>query len=427
MRINKITKLALLLTISANSYATNGYYPIGFGAKSKGMGGATTAHITDALGGIGNPAQLSHIGNQYGVSLTVLDAPHGFVAESHTHSDLYPVVTAGAYDSTKELFFGPGFAYNKRINEKSTYGVNLSGGGGATKFDATIFDYFDGPLDSQEATSPAGVEMTRLRLGFPYSVKTDEINSFAIEPIINAQVFEAYGGEPFRRVSIHPDHVTNNGRSWSYGVGIKLGWYGEIDDKLSLGATFEPKTNMSKFDKYKGLFAEEGDFDIPSSLSLGIAYKTTPKLTITADYQKINYGDIKSLANTNSVALVAGQSLGGSDGLGGGWVDANVKKIGLEWIYNDNLRLRAGYNKVNNVISGAQTLINIVSPAVNDEHFTIGGDYKLDKNSEISFSINHAPKREATGWNPNTGGVTGQQGTIFMKQTEYEISKTWKF
>ena len=40
---------------------------------------------------------------------------------------------------------------------------------------------------------------------------------------------------------------------------------------------------MSEFDEYAGLFAEQGDFDIPSNWVIGIAIKPTENLDIAVD------------------------------------------------------------------------------------------------------------------------------------------------
>jgi len=46
-----------------------------------------------------------------------------------------------------------------------------------------------------------------------------------------------------------------------------------MDDKLTVGLTYASKTYMTKFDKYKGLFAEQGDFSIPENYGIGLAFK----------------------------------------------------------------------------------------------------------------------------------------------------------
>ena len=54
---------------------------------------------------------------------------------------------------------------------------------------------------------------------------------------------------------------------------------------------------MSKFKEYAGLFADGGDFDIPANYGVGIAFKATPKLTVAADVQRIDYSGVGSVGN----------------------------------------------------------------------------------------------------------------------------------
>lgn len=57
---------------------------------------------------------------------------------------------------------------------------------------------------------------------------------------------------------------------------------------------------MSQFDKYAGLFADQGDFDTPETWTIGAAVKVTPKLTFLADYQHIALSDIPAVGNSVS-------------------------------------------------------------------------------------------------------------------------------
>ncbi|MCG6967354.1 MAG: outer membrane protein transport protein [Chromatiaceae bacterium] len=189
---------------------------------------------------------------------------------------------------------------------------------------------------------------------------------------------------------------------------------------------------MSQFDNYKGLFAEEGDFDIPAIFQLGISYRLVPSTTLVTDYQHIGYGDIKSLANPNDEALNSASPtdpnwMGNPGGIGGGWKKANIFKLGIEWKYSGRLALRAGYSKANQIIPKSQTLINIVSPVVNDEHYTLGTGYALDNESQLHFVLRYAPKVTISGYAPNTGGKNGQQGDIYMEQTDFVISYSNSF
>ena len=92
--------------------------------------------------------------------------------------------------------------------------------------------------------------------------------------------------------------LTNQGYDSAWGTGLRVGWQGKLSENVSVGAAYSTKIYMAEFDKYDKLFAEEGDFDIPANWSIGIAGKISPKVTLSADIQQIQYSDVKSIANT---------------------------------------------------------------------------------------------------------------------------------
>ena len=62
---NALRATALVATfVVTNAWATDGYFPHGFGMKSKGMGGAAVAVTDNAFAGINNPAASAWAGNR---------------------------------------------------------------------------------------------------------------------------------------------------------------------------------------------------------------------------------------------------------------------------------------------------------------------------------------------------------------------------
>src|SRR5690606_39646570 len=94
-----------------------------------------------------------------------------------------------------------------------------------------------------------------------------------------------------------------------------------------------------EFDRYKGLFAENGGFDIPENYSAGVAWQVNPVLTVAADWQYIEYGSIRSIANDLSLTA----PLGADNGSGFGWNGINVYKLGAQYQVQQSLTLRAAF------------------------------------------------------------------------------------
>jgi len=270
---------------------------------------------------------------------------------------------------------------------------------------------------STQASSPTGIDLAQMFMGITYSRKITEEHSFGITPILVIQSFEAQGLQPFKAFSLHPDKVTNNGHDMSYGAGIRIGWLGQITERLTLGASYQSKMWMSNFDDYKGLFAEEGNFDIPSNYDLGLAFKATPKLTLAFNYQRLEYSRVNAMSNASDLVFMPGQTLlGTDDGLGFGWEDMNVFKFGLQWEYQHNLSLRMGYSRADNPFPNTQALFNTLAPAVVRTHYTIGFGIPLSQRIELNAALTYAPNEKIHGVNKNTGPQTG-----FIEMAQYEL------
>ena len=200
---------------------------------------------------------------------------------------------------------------------------------------------------------------------------------------------------------------------------------GRLNDQISVGASYSSKIRMGRFDKYKGLFAGGGDFDIPSNYSIGVAFTANPDWTIALDYGRINYSDIASVGNA-SMPLAP---LGASNGPGFGWRDINVIKIGMAWQMNPKWTLRAGYNRGDNPIRSADVTFNILAPGVVTTHYTLGFTYAMGKDNEITGALMVAPRQSVSGaslFNGFMGGTAGNE-TIRMRQMSIGLGYSVKF
>lgn len=418
-----------LMAIPQTAEATFGYYGYGYGTKSKGMGGASTALALDPLAGLTNPASLVHQGNVWALGGTLFNPNRAYQADAEftppSEENPTTFVTPGRFESGSEWFFIPNFARNWMLDENSSFTLTLAGNGGMnTDYDQAVFENFT-PPDAPEqfrATAPTGIDLMQLAVGLSYSRRLNEVHSVGITPIFAVQGFKATGLEPFRAVSAFPDKVTNNGRDYSYGYGVRIGWMGQITDELSLGASYQSQLKMSRFDKYKGLFAEGGRFDIAGTWNVGLGYQVTPDVLVAFDVQRYLYSDVPAIGNPGDLPLAPGEPvLGTKDGLGFGWKDVTAWKLGAQWQYDPRLTLRAGIADSNQPVPSSQALFNILAPGVTTRHYTLGLSYRLNDRSEISSSFMHAPRQRVSGTNPNTGDQTG---FIQMDQYEFELTYT---
>lgn len=449
------------------AYATNGYFKIGYGTKNRGMAGAGIAYSQDSLAPATNPSGLSFVGNRadFGVELFSpkrygrLDAQAGMgggdTGKVDSGATLFAIPHAGFAMEMGNLTAGMSITANGGMNTR--YNSNLFTDGFAPAvpgFATNLATMFPGSAATINANAMAlgmnpnnnpslGVNLSQVIIAPTVSTKLNENHAVGGSLLIGYQRFRAYGLGLFQGLSSAPLSVTNNGDDDAWGAGLRVGWTGKVTDNLTLGAQASSKIYMQKFSDYEGLFAEQGDFDIPAQFGVGLAFSPTDKTTIAVDVQHIMYGDVDSIANDGptadefftalSGALMsptgtyngAGQ-LGTDDGWGFGWDDITVIKVGVNHRYNEKWTFRGGINYGENPIDDDQNLFNILAPGVVQTHVTAGFTYHPSRYQELSVSYLHALETD------QDYRYTASSGAFFdteigMYQNALEISYGMKF
>lgn len=400
----------------ANAQATDGYFAHGYGVKSQGMGGVGIALPQDAIAAASNPAGFGLVGDRVDFGVTWFRP----IRESEISGNAGPANNGTFKGNDTKNFIIPEFGYNRVISPEVTLGISVYGNGGMnTDYNKPI------PL---LGTKKPGVDLAQLFIAPTATWKITPSNTLGVSLNLAYQRFEATGLQNFDNASYskNPGKVTNNGHDSSYGAGVHVGWIGQLSDAVTLGVTYQSKTYMSKFDKYKGLFAEGGDFDVPATYGVGIAVKATPALTVAADVQRIEYSDVNSVGNPISNLTVNGNKLGTNKGGGFGWNDVTAVKLGTSYAWDENLTVRAGYNHSTQPIPEKETFFNILAPGVIQNHVTLGATYVLPNKSELSFAYLHAFEEKVRGSGSIPASFGGGEANLKMYQDSLGVAYGWK-
>ena len=423
MQIKKLTAFIALATLAGAAQATDGYFAHGYGMKAKGMGGAATAMADDTFGGANNPASMAFVGDRLDVGIDLFSP-----RRSASRTGVGPL--NASVDSDSDYFLIPEFGYNKMLNQNLSLGVSVYGNGGMnTNYPGGQINCGGGPANLLCGSGKLGVNLVQLVIAPTAAYKIAPDHAIGISPLIGYQRFKAYGLQAFQSTppSSSPSNVTNNGYDDSFGFGVRVGYQGKIAPTLTLGAAYASKMSFNEYDKYKGLFAEQGGFDIPENYNLGVAWQASPQVLVALDYQRINYSQVASVGNPVS-NLFAGNLMGTNNGPGFGWDDANVWKLGAEYKYNNQWTFRAGYNRTDNPISGGdlgEVTFNILAPAVIKDHGTLGVTYTLASGGELTVAYMHAFKNSVSGTSilpAFGGGAPGGTETINMYQDSIGVA-----
>lgn len=425
--------IASALGVSGTAYATNGMFLPGYGAKSLGMGGVGVAYAQDSLAAASNPAGIVDVGTRADVNFGLLNPErHSFSGNSAGSYVQFPKYFDGEAESKNHLYLLPSMGFTMAWDDKISIGIAMvANGGGNTTYEPNIFA--SPALPGIEVAQTLGVDLIQLLIPMTVAYKVTDDQAIGLSFVLGAQRFSARGLESFTNFGINSDELnfSGNGNDYVIGGGVRVGWRGKFfNERLTLGATYAGKINMQKFGRYKGLFANHGDLDVPANYAVGLAFKPTEDITLAMDVQRTLYAEVPSIGNRGpsrgSVLPTVedqGKKLGLDRGMGFGWTNQTVYKYGVDYKYNQNLTIRAGYNFGKSPIPDDQLAFNLLLPAASEHHFTVGFTYEMADGNEITMSALHSPQATQQACRLTTVGCA----KIQAKQNALDISYAWKF
>lgn len=429
MKFTRIFSFMVLAGLATGAQATNGYFAHGYGMKAKGMGGASTASSDNAFGGANNPASIAFAGNRFDLGVDLFSPRREFTRVGGG--------LPGNVESDSNYFLVPELGYTKMVSPNLGLGLTVYGNGGMnTNYEGGQINCGAGPANLLCGSGDLGVDLMQLIVAPTVAFKIAPNHSLGISPLLGYQRFKAEGLQAFSAISTDPANLTNRGYDSSFGYGVRLGYMGKVTPAVTIGAAYASKMRFDEFDKYKGLFAEQGEFDIPSNWNLGVAWQATPAVKLALDYQRINYSDVSSVSNTSQPLGcapnppfgpgVGAACLGGNNGIGFGWRDIDVWKLGIEYKYSQKMTLRAGYNHGDNPIRSRDVTFNSIAPGIITDHLTLGFTYTMANGNELTMSYMHGFSNDVTGADNMYFPTGSTNNKIEMYQNAVGIQYSWK-
>lgn len=446
------TTFLLILSVPLIANATNGYFLIGFGAKSRAMGGTGVASDTGAMAAAFNPAAMIGSGTRFDIGGEIFIPPRavthnsgvlGYTDEQSMHDIFMVPSMGGTYQWNDNMvvgfaFIGAGLKteYNQSVNSDSCNAVNAGQIPGYSACPPTFFN----PNLTNQPHSKTGVELIQMQFVPSIAYRVHENHTFGASLVLAVQFFEAKGLSAFEDLGFTSTTGSLSDRDFdhSFGAGYRLGWLGNfMDNKLKVGVNYSSRVWMDKFQRYENLFAEQGDFDIPENYTVGLAYDVTPAWTVAFDVQRINWNDVASIGNpgpaSDAANINAGNLfplcppgtdntpclLGGPKGLGFGWTNQTVYKVGVDWAMSEKISVRAGWNYGESPIPESEVLFNMLAPATPEHHLTFGGGYSFTENVSLDVNVMIAfvnTIKGPTAFGPGGAPVAGSNASIAMGQ-----------
>jgi long-chain fatty acid transport protein len=412
----------LFAALSSTSVpAAEGYFQNGIGAREKALAGAGVASSTDATAASLNPAGLVNVDSQVDVAASILHLKGGFSSSGTGGID-----ADGRHDSDPGLTVIPNLAATWRVNWGLVDAVALTAygnGGVATHYGNRANANCPPGMSGVFCGGALGVKLAQSFYSVAFAKQVLPGLSIGVAPIVARQTGKLYGDALFAGFSIDPGNFSDKGTDESWGVGARAGVEWKVAPTIRVGVAGNAPIHMSHFDKYRGLLAEQGGFDIPGTVQAGVAVDLMHNLTVMVDYKRIWFGSVASVGNPSTNFLL-GNPFGADNGAGFGVQDVDVVKVGIEWRHSPRLTLRAGYSYNTAPISSRDVDLNIMTLGVVQHHLTSGLKYQLTKSWDVELAAMYAPRASVTG---TELGAPTRTVEIDMSQFEFTVGAVYRF
>jgi len=445
--------LYLVLLLPTTGYATNGMNMEGYGAKSTAMGGVGMAFDVGNSAVMSNPATLGLMppnSNRLELGLRNLRPD---VSTSAPHPSLGRITA----DSGGDSYLMPSVSY-MRHQQRVVFGAAIFAQGGmGTEYEASSFLALGTGEDvrselsvgrvmfplafrvNPQLTVAASFDVVWAGTDLKIAAAADQLQGMmsggTLQPQFNGAIDA--GMVQAARIDFSNDN-DYTGEADAIGWGGKLGFTYRATPQFTIGAAYHFETKLDDIEtdnaRLAGYAAQPDgtlqrieqmtllgnitikDFQWPAVFALGMAYQPNDRVTLAADFKRINWSDV---LETYDMTFTAGSEYGGGTldiTMRQNWSDQNVLHLGGEYQVNTNLALRAGMNLSENPIPSEY--LNPLFPATTRRHFMAGLGYDFNPQHSLNFVLIYAPSITAT----TPQGIENKHS-----QTNWAINYTYRF
>ncbi|MGD9719253.1 MAG: OmpP1/FadL family transporter [Sulfurimonadaceae bacterium] len=360
-----VRSLFILIFLPLYLFATNGSNLIGYGSKSRGMGGIGIGLGHGAESGLANGALITSVAkNEISFGGTVFMPDVSF--DNGTG--------AGAKKSQADMSIIPEVSLASKVSEEFFVGVGMWGTAGMG------VDYRRSSDNFSMVTN-----LQLMQFGVPLAVRYGDF-SFALTPLIQ------YGSLDIS----YNASGTNQGEgvAQDYRFGYNLG-VAYANEGFVLGGVYKSQIDMQYSGQLSTAMAGFGitypndTLSTPAEIGIGASYIYANNI-FALDWKQIRYGDAKGFKDF-------------------GWEHQNVFIVGYSY-KEKNYTLRLGYNYAKSPIPirglgyTVENTMNLLGfPAIVESHIGAGGSYRFNETVSFDLAYVHAieAKQNARVMNPD--------------------------
>lgn len=433
-QLKKLSLTAVMSLIASNSFAINGVYDYGMGQINRGMGGAGVAWTQDAFATFTNPAGLNQISHNLdaGIAIYFPDMYSKFSAGTAAvpPPTVEPIAPpAGRFDSKVNIFALPDISYVYHYDKNNHFGVSVNAVGGFgskyhTDKNATTVTTPPIAVVQRHGLFGDGTVVSKLNIASinaSYNYVVDKYFSWGITASHYIQAFESKGSaglagfttiallNPGSNATLVANKLSNNGTDYNNGFGFTVGAMIKPHPMVTLGATATPTVRMSKMTKYRHLHAENGRLDIPGRYVAGVRFQPNDKLDIITDVVRIMNREVATYGN-NSRAFYDGRCapgallnaqycMGGKKGVGFGWSNQTLVKVGGAYKLTSRDTVRLGVSYGNRIGHEKDIVVQVFAPGSAAQWITSAGYSREMPNYKLNSFLTYIPNQTLKGVN----------------------------
>lgn len=383
--------------------AGNGHFLHAAGAVHSALGGAGTA--LPAAGTLGalyvNPALLAAAPEGHSFELGVELADSNPEVESSVQT---PFGTfSGRTEDDGDLAMIPSFGWSRgtRGGTRAAFGMGvLSLAGFGTEYPQDATNPILAPQPQGFGALYSGYRFIKL----PFAAAWQVTPELAVGASLNGG-WASLSAVPFGGAA--PDctppatcFFPSLTEDSAFGYGLQAGLYWRPTPTWGFGLSYSTEQEFEDFEwhttranplrpDFGTARTVEFQLNVPQTASVGVGFTPNERLSVGLDARWIDYDGTQGFGSgfDPSTGAVAGL----------GWDEIVVWALGAEYRFGPALALRGGWNRSESAVTPDSTFLNVGSPAVFEDHLTLGLGLRLYDELELNLAAYRAFENEVSG------------------------------
>ncbi|HEV8052799.1 MAG TPA: outer membrane protein transport protein [Parachlamydiaceae bacterium] len=418
MKLRFFNLIACISSLTALCLHTSDAEAIFASVKSTGMAATSISYPLDSMAAAYNPAGIASVGDRFDVEIGwVHNTGHAILKGNRAP------VPAGVFVNGRYNGMENKCVYPAALGICKTWNLNCDWAiaGGLIIYNRNYQKTTYSRVIPLFGTSKPGLEYVNQTISPVIAVKWRDTHTIAISANCQLERLKVNGLQRFDVItrSESPGHVTNRGYGYSNGWGFTVGYFGQLTDRLMVGATYQPQTHMRRIQKYRGFLADNGKFDIPQKIGAGIAYRILPCVVLAFDVEHINWKPVRAFGNK----FPNEERLGGKNGSGFGFKNQMFYRVGAEWQIDDCWTVRLGFRHANTPVRRSQTAVNALSLDTVESFLTAGTTWAFNACNEVSLVAAYGFEKTIHGKGSIPAAFGGGEADIH--EQKFAIALAW--